>query len=145
MDEAAKALDEVRKKETQEKLRALEQERLAEVESKRKEIEDAVNLGEELEKKKKEKKEADLVAKAEEEEKKKAEAEVARQKASEEHDIKFYSLEELKSGVDGIDPNERENYLSPAEFEDIFGMDKDSFHALKSWQQNKMKKRNAIF
>jgi len=56
-----------------------------------------------------------------------------------------YSAEELRAGVDEIDPSRKESYLSDAEFSSLFGMDKDSFYGQAQWKQNKAKKAHKLF
>ncbi len=57
-----------------------------------------------------------------------------------------FSLAELKAGTPaGCDPTRKEEYLSPAEFKDAFGMDKAAFAALPGWKRNDAKKKAGIF
>ena len=57
----------------------------------------------------------------------------------------FYSLEELKAGMDGVDLTKREQYLSPEDFESMFGMSKEEFNGLRKWKQQLLKKKVGLF
>jgi hypothetical protein len=115
------------------------------LERKKKEIDDNQKVLEEKERKLKEEKEAAKLAAEEEAKKKKAEADSARNRAAEAAGTQFYSLEELKAGVEGIDHAYREQYLSPAEFKTHFGMTKEEFKELKSWKKVSYKKKVGLF
>ena len=41
----------------------------------------------------------------------------------------------------GVDASQRQNYLSDAEFQATFGMDKDAFGKLPGWQKTAAKKK----
>lgn len=55
------------------------------------------------------------------------------------------TLAELKAGCDGIDINNKQNYLSDAEFQSTFGTDKAGFAAMPKWKQQAAKKKNGLF
>ena len=58
----------------------------------------------------------------------------------------FHSLDDLKKGVPaGVDPASKEQYLSDADFQAIFGMDKAAFAALKEWKRKDLKKQRGLF
>ena len=57
----------------------------------------------------------------------------------------FFSLEELKSGVEGIASNAREQYLHPDEFEKVFGMTKEKFNEMRLWRRTESKKKVGLF
>ena len=60
--------------------------------------------------------------------------------------MNYYSIEELKSGnAAGVDNLRKESYLSPDEFEDVFGMSKEEFVSLPKWKQSNEKKRVGLF
>ena len=46
---------------------------------------------------------------------------------------------------EGIDSTNRETYLSDAEFERVFGMQRDAFMGLPMWKRNGMKKQHKLF
>ncbi|XP_078178106.1 villin-1-like isoform X2 [Carex rostrata] len=50
-----------------------------------------------------------------------------------------------KTPVAGIDVTRREDYLSPEEFQEKFGMTKDQFDKLPKWRQNKLKSDLDLF
>jgi len=55
------------------------------------------------------------------------------------------TLDELKSGCDGIDVTQKEKYLSDSDFQAVFGMDKAAFAGLPKWKQQAAKKKNGLF
>jgi hypothetical protein len=55
------------------------------------------------------------------------------------------TLAELQAGCDGVDPANKETYLSDAEFQTLFGMDKAAFSALPKWKRQAAKKKNGLF
>ena len=57
----------------------------------------------------------------------------------------FYSFQDLKSGVAGIEYAQREQYLSPDEFVEVFGMSKEEFNGLRKWRQHAVKKKVGLF
>jgi hypothetical protein len=57
----------------------------------------------------------------------------------------YYSFQELKSGVKGVEYTQREQYLSPDEFEKLFGMSKEEFNVLRNWKQQALKKKVGLF
>ncbi|KAH9313990.1 hypothetical protein KI387_022617, partial [Taxus chinensis] len=60
-----------------------------------------------------------------------------------------YSYERLKAKATnparGIDHKKRETYLSPEEFEKIFGMDQKTFYEQPKWKQDMRKKAVDLF
>jgi hypothetical protein len=57
---------------------------------------------------------------------------------------KYYSIEDFKSGKikDGqVDMSKWEDYLSPSEFENYFGMSKANFEKIPKWKQNSVKRK----
>ena len=60
--------------------------------------------------------------------------------------LSFFSLAELKAGVPpGVDPREKEKYLSDEEFNSVFRMSKAAFSALPKWKQTTLKKDNRLY
>ncbi|GAA6069995.1 advillin, partial [Tachysurus ichikawai] len=57
-------------------------------------------------------------------------------------DLKNKSAEELPEGVD---PTQKERYLSDTDFVSAFQMSKDQFYALPQWKQLATKKENGLF
>ncbi|XP_026857817.2 advillin isoform X2 [Electrophorus electricus] len=45
----------------------------------------------------------------------------------------------------GVDPAQKEKYLSDANFQDLFGMSKDGFFSLPQWKQVNIKKKLGLF
>ncbi|XP_052398778.1 advillin-like isoform X1 [Carassius gibelio] len=45
----------------------------------------------------------------------------------------------------GVDPGKREEYLSDAEFENLFGCTRENFQRLPKWRQNDLKKKAGLF
>lgn len=61
-------------------------------------------------------------------------------------DGQFYSLVDIRQGhVGGIDKSRREQYLSPEDFEDAFGMKKEEFQVLPKWKRDKLKRELHLF
>ena len=61
-------------------------------------------------------------------------------------DGKYYSLADIRQRkVDGIDKNNREQYLSPEDFEQIFKMSKDEFSKQPKWKRENMKRDLNLF
>lgn len=60
---------------------------------------------------------------------------------------KFYSLDALKNntGLDNVDPKNKELYLSDSDFQAAFGMGKAEFAASPGWKQAAAKKKFGIF
>lgn len=46
---------------------------------------------------------------------------------------------------EGVDPLQKEQYLAPDEFQQIFNMSKDEFNGLPKWKQNNLKKKAKLF
>ena len=46
---------------------------------------------------------------------------------------------------EGVDPRKREQYLSDAEFESVFGTTRLAFGALKAWRQIELKRKVRLF
>lgn len=58
----------------------------------------------------------------------------------------IFTYEKLKSSCpDGVKPYEKEQHLSVAEFNEIFGMDIKTFYELKKWQRKKKKQSVGLF
>lgn len=58
----------------------------------------------------------------------------------------FYTKEQLVTGTAaGVDNSRKEEYLSPEDFQAIFGQDKISFAALPKWKQQAKKKEVGLF
>ena len=61
----------------------------------------------------------------------------------------FFSLAELQvpaAGLpDGVDQHNRQNFLSDAEFTELFKMDKAEFAGKPKWKQQQLKKRHGLF
>jgi Villin headpiece domain len=58
----------------------------------------------------------------------------------------FYSLTDIRQNkVAGIDKNNRERYLSPQEFEDVFHMTKEEFSKMPKWKRDNMKRDLHLF
>lgn len=58
-----------------------------------------------------------------------------------------YTLETLKKKDElplGVDPARVENFLSPAEFQKVFKMDKAEFDASPAWKKAEMKKKGGF-
>jgi hypothetical protein len=45
----------------------------------------------------------------------------------------------------GIDTTIREEYLSPPEFAEVFGITVDAFHVMPKWKRNQLKKARGLF
>ncbi|CAE7699545.1 Avil, partial [Symbiodinium microadriaticum] len=59
-----------------------------------------------------------------------------------------YPLRALVQGVawpEDVDPTKREEYLSAAEFEEVFGMTKEEFRALPRYVRIRTKKEKLLF
>jgi hypothetical protein len=63
------------------------------------------------------------------------------------YDIKEFSYEVLRKKPlpVGVDPTLLETYLSDAEFQKVFGMNKSAFQALPKWKQNGAKRKAGLF
>jgi len=46
---------------------------------------------------------------------------------------------------DNVDPSKKEEYLSDAEFSQVFGMEKEEFYGLPGWKQTNLKKSRQLF
>ena len=44
-----------------------------------------------------------------------------------------------------LNPTCLEMYLADSEFEEVFGMTKDAFYALRQWKQRELKKKHGLF
>ena len=60
---------------------------------------------------------------------------------------KVYSLEVLKGKEipQDVDPAKKEAYLSEAQFQEVFGMDKEAFEAMPGWKKETLKKKVGLF
>lgn len=56
-----------------------------------------------------------------------------------------YTYEQLKTTNDGIDVTQKEEYLSDAEFQSVFGMDRAAFRAMPKWKRDDAKKKKGLF
>lgn len=57
-----------------------------------------------------------------------------------------FSWEQLKHALpEGVDPAQKEEYLSDAEFAQVFGMDKAAFRAMPKWKRDQNKKNKGLF
>ena len=57
-----------------------------------------------------------------------------------------HDVEALRAGIpEGVDPKRKQDYLSDAQFEEVFGMNRDAFNALKEWKQKDLKKAKGLF
>ena len=57
-----------------------------------------------------------------------------------------YSLEQLQHGApSGVNPAEKEHYLSSVDFAFCFNMTRDAFSNLPAWKRNSAKKKNGLF
>ena len=57
-------------------------------------------------------------------------------------------MEELKAltaSTADVDVSQKEGYLSDADFQAAFEMDKDAFKKLAKWKQTKLKKKVGLF
>ena len=45
----------------------------------------------------------------------------------------------------GVDPSARENYLSPEEFQSVFGMTRTEFDKVPKWKQTTLRKEKHLF
>ena len=59
--------------------------------------------------------------------------------------VQYYTLEELKAGVPGVDYAKREQYLADDVFLELFGMKKDQFLQLQTWKRVAAKKGIGLF
>jgi hypothetical protein len=59
----------------------------------------------------------------------------------------YYTLEILKQSTlpDGVDPKNRERYLSNDEFNQIFAVSKEEFASYPAWKQSKLKAQKGLF
>lgn len=61
-------------------------------------------------------------------------------------DGKYYTLTDIRQRkVEGIDKNNREQYLSPEDFEQTFKMTKEAFSKLPKWKRDNMKRDQHLF
>ncbi|RYG59551.1 hypothetical protein EON64_20110, partial [archaeon] len=57
-----------------------------------------------------------------------------------------FNLEQLKGALPPtVDPTKKEEYLSDAEFQKTFNMDRNAFKALAKWKRDDAKKKAGIF
>ena len=57
-----------------------------------------------------------------------------------------FSYEDLKSSVpEGVNPSQKEDYLSDADFSKLFSMTRDAFRALPKWKRDTKKKELGLF
>lgn len=56
-----------------------------------------------------------------------------------------FTYEQLKAGADGIDQTQKEEYLSDAEFQTVFGVDRAAFRAMPKWKRDDAKKKKGLF
>lgn len=56
-----------------------------------------------------------------------------------------YSLLSGSECPEAVDPSRKEDYLSPTEFEVVFGMDREAFAALPAWKKTNLKKSKRLF
>jgi len=57
-----------------------------------------------------------------------------------------FSLDEVRQGsIANMDWSKREIYLSPDDFNDVFGMSYVAFKGLKKWKQQALKKKHGLF
>ena len=57
-----------------------------------------------------------------------------------------FSYEVLKSSCPaGVEPHQKEQYLSDTEFTNVFGMDKAAFNGMAKWKQQQAKKKVGLF
>jgi hypothetical protein len=68
--------------------------------------------------------------------------------STEDSSMSYVSYEKLKKSAplpDGVNPDERENYLSPSDFNKLFGMSKGEFSKLPKWKQLKLKEKVDLY
>jgi hypothetical protein len=58
---------------------------------------------------------------------------------------KKFSVEDLKSGVEGIDLSRKEEYLDNSSFIGVFGMEREIFASLPKWKRDDLKKKQGLF
>ena len=57
-----------------------------------------------------------------------------------------HSYEALKGALpDGVDPAQKEEYLSDAEFVTVFGVDRITFRGMPKWKRDQQKKTKGLF
>jgi len=57
-----------------------------------------------------------------------------------------FDLETLKTSLPaGVRPDQKEQYLSDADFQKVFGQTKDQFNQLKDWKKKDLKKKAGLF
>jgi hypothetical protein len=56
-----------------------------------------------------------------------------------------YTLEELVTRPDTVDPSRLETYLSPKDFMQLFGMTLEEFSQLSSWKKDDIKRSVGLF
>ena len=61
-------------------------------------------------------------------------------------DASIFSYEVLKSSCPaGVEPHQKEQFLSDTEFTNVFGMDKATFNGMAKWKQQQAKKKVGLF
>ena len=58
---------------------------------------------------------------------------------------KYYTIEELRYPIDGVNWSDRENYLSDSDIQKLFNMSRSELKALPLWKRNAAKKKLHIF
>jgi advillin len=56
-----------------------------------------------------------------------------------------FTAVQLKAGQNGVDPKNKEQYLSADEFKKLFGVSKEEFNAMPSWKKEQGKKKAGLF
>jgi len=59
--------------------------------------------------------------------------------------LSYESLKKSNTLPDGVNSDERENYLSPKDFVKLFNMTKAEFEQLPKWKQLKMKEKLDLY
>jgi hypothetical protein len=75
----------------------------------------------------------------------KATEETTSEPVSKNNNTVFYTLQELKVPIDGVDWACREDYLSDDDIVKHFGMNRDELKALPKWKRQAAKKKLGIF
>jgi len=56
--------------------------------------------------------------------------------------VEYYPIEQLKEkSIPNLDYTKTENYIAPEDFQALFGMGSEEFHALKGWKKKQLPKR----
>lgn len=56
-----------------------------------------------------------------------------------------FNLAALRGELAAVDPARKEEYLSNAEFKEVFGMDRSAYAALAKWKRDDLKKKTGLF